>query len=379
MSATLNSKIAFTETYTFDDVLLVPNYSEFLRDEVNLEVLLHPKIKLNLPIVSSPMDTVSLSPMAISLAQRGGLGFIHRNLSIQDQMNEVVNVKNASLSGEGKDATDENGKLIVGAAVGIGGDLQERLQGLIEVGANIILVDSANGNTKGIIDVVKFIKANYQIPVMAGNICTYEGAKNLIEAGSDSLRVGMGPGSICTTRIVTGIGMPQLTALSEVCRAVKESGQNVTVVADGGIKQIGDVSKALGFGADCAMLGSMLAGFDESPGNLIENNGQRFKSYRGMGSVGAMKAGSNARYGQGPDPKKMVAEGVEGLVKYKGEVGHFLNQVEGGLRSSLFYTGFQNIAEFQSGAKFVKISNAGLKESHPHDIFLIDAGASYFG
>lgn len=369
-------KVAFPESLTFDDVLLLPNYTDFSRDEVDLKSNLSPNLQLKLPLISSPMDTVTMSEMAINLAKNGALGIIHRNLSIKTQADEVVKVKSSPVENLENAAIDKNNQLLVGAAVGVGDDLNDRVAALIEAKVDVLVVDSAHGHSKLVIDATKYIKTNYHhIIVVAGNVTSYEGALALIEAGVDVIRVGIGPGSICTTRIVTGMGVPQLTAISEVCRAAKNAG--VKVIADGGIKQLGDIAKALGFGADFVMLGSMLAGFDQSPGEIIESGGKKYKSYRGMGSVGAMVDGSNSRYGQSPDPKKMVAEGVEALVAYKGSVEIILNQISGGLRSSLFYTGSKDLQEFYTKTRFIKISNAGLKESHPHSIDVTNSGNSY--
>ena len=371
-------KLTFAESLTFDDVLLLPNYTDFSRDEVNLKSKLSSKIELRLPIISSPMDTVTMSEMAIYLAQNGALGIIHRNLSMQKQTQEVIKVKDTSVSNPEIANLDASGKLAVGAAVGVGQDLENRVAALVAAGVDVLVVDSAHGHSKLVIEATKYIKTTFpQITVIAGNVTSYEAAQSLIEAKTDAIRVGMGPGSICTTRIVTGMGVPQLTAISEVCRAAKDAG--VKVIADGGIKQIGDIAKALAFGADFVMLGSMLAGFDQSPGEILEKDGKKYKSYRGMGSVGAMVDGSNSRYGQSPDPTKMVAEGVEALVNYKGDVDNILNQIGGGLRSSLFYTGCKNLTEFYTKTRFIKISNAGLKESHPHSISITNPGNSYFG
>lgn len=374
----VTNKVLFPESLTFDDVLLLPNYTDFSRDEVDLKTKLSPKLELKLPLISSPMDTVTMSEMAIHLAKNGALGIIHRNLSIEVQSLEISKVKNAKIENLETAIVDQSGKLVVGAAVGVGDDLAPRVKALAEAGTDVLVVDSAHGHSKLVIEAVKYIKTNYpEISLISGNVTSYDGALALIEAGTDTIRVGMGPGSICTTRIVTGMGVPQLTAISEVARAAKDAG--VKIIADGGIKQLGDIAKALGFGADCVMLGSMLAGFDESPGEIIEKDGKKYKSYRGMGSVGAMVDGSNSRYGQGLDPKKMVAEGVEALVNYKGPVDLILNQISGGLRSSLFYTGSKNLTEFYQKARFIKISNAGLKESHPHSISITNSGNSYFG
>ena len=385
------SKILSQKYYTFDDVLLLPDYADFIRDDVDLDIFLHPKLRRRLPVNASPMDTVSMSQSAITMAKNGGVGVVHRSLSVEEQASEVAKVK-AVKGPEEMAAVDAHGRLLVGAAVGFGLDLPDRMKALTTSGVDFVVADSAHGHTKGIIDVVKFIKQNYpDLPMMAGNITTYNGAKDLIAAGADVLRVGMGPGSICTTRIVTGLGVPQVSAVMEVSRAVKDLGSKATVIADGGIKQIGDIAKALAAGADSVMLGSMLAGFRESPGDVVivkdgkvievdENfEGQKFKKYRGMGSVSAMSQGSAARYGQKLDPKKMVAEGVESLVKYKGDLPDFLAQIRGGLVSSFFYTGNKNLPDFKDNTKLIEITPAGMKESHPHSNTLINSGNSYVG
>lgn len=372
----LNNKIKINESYTFDDLLLIPGYSDFTRDQTDLTVQLHPTIRLPLGIISSPMDRVTMAPMAISLARNGGLGIIHRNLAIHVQAKEVEKVKTSSGGELENTAVDSHGRLLVGAAVGLGSDLEERVKALAEVGVDILVLDAAHGHTKAMAEATKWIKDNFfKIPLVCGNITTASAAEFLIKAGADILKVGMGPGSICTTRIVSGMGMPQLTALDEVLSISKN--HQVKVIADGGIKQIGDIAKAFAVGADAVMLGSLLAGFDESPSEIVEIENKKYKSYRGMGSIGAMTEGSNTRYGQGIDPKKMVAEGVEALVPYKGSVENFLGQIKGGLRSSLFYTGCKNLSELSQKAQFVKISNSGLKESHPHSILITEKGQSY--
>jgi IMP dehydrogenase len=376
----LSQKISIPESFTFDDVLLLPGYTDFTRDEVNFSLNLTVKIKLNLPVISSPMDTVTMSKTAILMAKAGGLGIIHRNLEIEEQVAEVVAVKKTKLNSKDfkKAAVDENQKLLVGAAIGPGVDLQERLEKLVHAGLDILLIDSAHGHKKEILDLIKEIKQKYpDLPIIAGNIATSRAAEDLISAGADVLRVGMGPGSICTTRIVTGMGVPQLTAVSEVAKIAKKF--DVKVIADGGIKQLGDIPKALGFGADVVMLGSMLAGFEESPGEILEIKGEQYKSYRGMGSINAMKKGAASRYGQNFDAKKLIAEGVEGLVKLKGSLTDFLYQLDGALRSSLYDCGCRDLKDFYKEARFVKISTSGLKESHPHTISAItEKGGSYF-
>ena len=352
------------EGLTFDDVLLLPGFTDFKRQEVNLTTRLHPKIVLKLPVISSPMDTVTEEKMARSLALAGGLGIIHRNLSIAHQAQMVERVK--------KD------RVLVGAAVGVGSDLEERVKALVKAGVDLLVIDSGHGNTKFMVEAITFIKKMYpKTVIMAGNVATTDGAKRLIAAGADILRVGMGPGSICTTRIVTGMGVPQLTAIME---AVKETkGSKVTIVADGGIRQVGDMAKALAAGAHAVMLGSLLAGFDESPGNIVDVNGKKYKQYRGMGSVVAMQKGSAERYGQSQDAggRKLIAEGVEGLVPYKGAVTDYLDQVAGSLKSSFYYIGGKTLEDFQKNASFIRITPASMAESHPHSVTILDPGNNY--
>lgn len=360
----LKNKILAEEGLTFDDILLLPNYTDIKRDEVTLETVLHPKIKLQIPVISSPMDTVTEEKMAIAMAENGGLGIIHRNINAEEQAKMVQAVKNKNL--------------LVGAAVGVGRDLEERVKLLVQAGADVLTVDSAHGHSKFIIEAVEYIKAHYpDMVIMAGNVATEEGAKALIQAGTDILRVGIGPGSICTTRIISGMGVPQITAIMEVVKATENT--SVTVIADGGIKQTGDMAKALGCGAKAVMLGSLLARFDESPGETITIENKQYKMYRGMGSVSAMKKGSASRYGQANtyDEKKLIAEGVEGLVDYKGKVSDYLFQIAGSLRSSFYYLGSRDLQEFFEKSRFVKITNAGLKESHPHSIQISEGGGNY--
>ena len=297
----LESKIVRHEALTFDDILLLPNYSEVKRQDTDISVHLHPKIRLPLPVLSSPMDTVTEESMAIAMALDGGLGILHRNVSVENQASMVQKVKqhkgkNRSESSVDS-AVDDSKSLLVGAAVGVGSDTMERVDMLLKAKADVIVVDSSHGYTKFVIDTVREIKSKYPTCVlMAGNIATYDGARALIDAGADILRVGMGPGSICTTRIISGMGVPQISAVSAVVRATE--GSKVTVVADGGIRQIGDMAKALAFGASAVMLGSLLARFDESPGDVKEIDGKKYKVYRGMGSLAAMKKAGAERYGQ---------------------------------------------------------------------------------
>ncbi len=372
----IRGKVVKHDALTFDDVLLLPGFADFKRSDVELTVKLHSKIVLKLPVISSPMDTVTEAKMAKEMAQQGGLGIVHRNLGVSEQSKIVLEVKR--IRGNPKSAVDENGHLLVGAAVGTGSDFSERIQALIQAKADMIVVDSGHGYTSFVINAIKEIRKKYpQQVIMAGNIATYDGALALIKAGTDILRVGMGPGSICTTRIVTGMGVPQLSAVAAAVRATENT--DVTVVADGGIKQIGDMAKALAFGAKAVMLGSLLARFDESPGSVVEVKGRKYKSYRGMGSVAAMKKGGAERYGQSKttDTKKLIAEGVEGLVEYQGKVADYLIQVAGSLRSSFYYIGARTLPEFFTKSRVIKISQAGLYESHPHSIVMTEAGGNY--
>jgi IMP dehydrogenase len=366
---------------TFDDVLLLPGYTDFFREIATTHVQLSPNIKLNIPVFSSPMDTVTESAMAIAIAKMGGMGIIHRSMSINDQVEQLKLVKNTVLSIDiTTQATDNKGMLLCGTAVGASPDFEERVRALADAGTDLFVLDTAQGFAQYIIEYIKTIKTITNIPVMGGNVVTYQGAMALIKAGANILRVGMGPGSICTTRIVTGVGVPQLTAISEVKRAILDSGANVKVIADGGIKQIGDIAKAIAFGADAVMLGSLLAGFDQCPGETIEFNEQKYKLYRGMGSIGAMQKGGAARYGQaGNNAKKLVAEGVEGMVKHKGDVEDFLFQIQGGLKSACYNIGGRNLQEFQDKVKYIKISTASFSESMPHSISIVSGGNSFVG
>lgn len=364
------------EGLTFDDVLLLPGYSEVHRDEVDISSQLTKTIRLNIPLISSPMDTVTTSTLAIALANEGGVGFIHRNLTVTGQAEEVQKVKQGDVTSNNA-SKDTQGKLLVGAAVGVGTDLEERVKALLHGEVDVFVVDSAHGLSKAVIEATKFIKTTYPlIPVIAGNIATSEGAEALINAGADALRVGMGPGSICTTRVISGMGVPQLTAIDEVAKVAKP--KNVPVIADGGIKFSGDLVKALAVGANTIMIGSLFAGTEEAPGVIIKMKDKKYKYYRGMGSIPALKEGGAARYGQEvKQGRKLIAEGVEGLVTYKGMVEELTNQLVGGLKAGMYYVGARSIAELQEKATFVKITNASLVESHPHDIIVTDAGENY--
>ncbi len=375
-----SSKI-IADGLTFDDVLLLPNETTFSREQADLTTQLHPKITLKLPILSSPMDTVTEVAMAVAMAAHGGLGVLHRNLQVSVQQVMVREVKATTVADAKTASLDAKGRYLVAAAIGAGADMQERVAALVEAEVDLIVVDSGHGHSTYIADAVRFIKKEYgdRVVIMAGNIATADGAKYLIDAGADVLRVGVGPGSICTTRIITGMGVPQLSALLEVARACE--GSKVTFVADGGIRQMGDMAKALATGASAVMLGSMLAGHTESPGDIVSIESKQFKQYRGMGSVGAMQKGGAERYGQNmqTESAKLIAEGVEGLVAYKGDVGDFLFQCAGSLRSSFYYVGSQTVPAFHGKARFIRITPASMQESHPHTIQVVSAGGSYMG
>lgn len=475
---------------TFDDVLLVPQKSSVVPSDVSLRTRLAKNIYLNIPIVSAAMDTVTEAKLAIALAREGGIGFIHKNMSIAEQASQVEIVKrnesgmisnpitlhfsstveeaeqllaNYKISGlpvvddenhligivtnrdlkyiesnsmkikdvmtkdnlitakpgitleeakqilwehrieklpivnddnvlcgliTSKDidnaknypnaCKDEQGRLRVGAAIGVANNSLERVEALVKNGVDVIAIDSAHGHSDNVIKLVKEIRNKFpNLPIIAGNIVTKEAAIDLIEAGVDCLKVGIGPGSICTTRVVAGVGMPQLTAVEDVSLVAKEKG--ICVIADGGIKYSGDIVKALAVGADCVMLGSLFAGCKEAPGEEIIYQGRRFKTYVGMGSLVAMKRGSADRYFQknGTEAKKLVPEGIEGRVAYKGELADTVYQLCGGIRSGMGYCGAQDIKALQEKAVFVKITSAGLKESHPHDIEITKESPNY--
>jgi IMP dehydrogenase len=345
---------AFPLYLTFDDVLLLPKYSEIMPSDTSLEVDVG-RLSLKIPVLSAPMDTVTEKEMALAIGREGGAGIIHRNLSIAAQAAEVKAVREAGGS--------------AGAAVGVGADLHQRLDALAVEGPAFLCVDSAHGYTKNVLEAVKYIKSRYaSIPLIAGNVATYDGAKALFIAGADAVKVGMGPGSICTTRIMSGMGVPQLSAIMACAVAAREFGR--PIIADGGIKTSGDMVKALAAGAAAVMLGSLLAGCEESPGEMVEQNGRRCKTYRGMGSVKAMALGSAARYGQScqEGTKKLVAEGVEGLVSYRGALKDHLHQLMGGIKAGMAYLGARTISELQQKAQFIRITPAGMAESHPHSL-----------
>lgn len=479
------------EGITFDDVLLVPRYSETLPRDADTSARLTRGITLRIPIISAAMDTVTESAMSIAIAREGGIGIIHKNMSIERQAEEVDRVKRSEsgmirkpitmrrgntvrdardlmsryrvsgfpvvdddnklvgivtnrdlrfarnaddaidriMTSEGlitasvgttledaeqilhehrieklpivdehgvlvglmtvkdiskkqkhpKAAKDEQGRLRVGAGVGIAGDTLERVAALVDAGVDVVVVDTAHGHTKGVITMVSTIKARYgNLNVIAGNIGTGEGAEALIDAGADGVKVGIGPGSICTTRVVAGVGVPQITAIMSVAEVASRHG--VPVIADGGIKQTGDVAKAIAAGADTVMVGGMLAGHEESPGEKILLEGRAYKTYRGMGSLGAMNQGSADRYFQDVEDEiaKLVPEGIEGRVPYKGPVSDTLYQLVGGLRASMGYCGCSTLEEMKSDARFVRMTAAGLRESHPHDVIITKESPNYY-
>lgn len=374
---TMNGKV-IKEGYTFDDLLLVPAYSQVVPADVQLKTRLCDGIFLSIPVCSAAMDTVTESKMGIALAQAGGLGFIHKNLSSELQAEMVKEVKAAAVLSNS--AVDARGKLLSGAAVGVSEGTMARVQLLVEAGVDIITVDSAHGHSAGVIETVRKIHELYpDLPLVGGNIVTSDAAQALIQAGASVLKVGVGPGSICTTRIVSGVGVPQLTAVSDVVQVAKR--YNVGVIADGGIKFSGDIVKALAAGADAVMLGGLLAGCEETPGEIIEVYGKKVKTYVGMGSLSAMQRGSSDRYFQGgqKELKKLVPEGIEATVPYKGPMSDVIYQMMGGLRSGMGYCGCATIEELKEKAQFVKISNAGLKESHPHTVENVKEAPNYRG
>lgn len=376
---------------TFDDILLLPGYSDFSRTDINLSTHLTKKIKLSVPFISAPMDTVTESRLAIALAKLGGIGIIHRNLTVEDQVKEVVKVKSE--------------KMLVGAAIGASKGFEERVEALVKAKVDVVVVDSAHGFSKGVIEATKHIKNKFpKMEVIAGNVATYDGAKALISAGADALRVGMGPGAICTTRVVSGMGVPQITAIIETLRAarssLRSSEQAIPVIADGGIKFSGDMIKALAVGASSLMLGSFFASAIESPGKTIKLTREQvphrfqsifnhkiknylFKEYRGMGSIGAMQKGTKVKaedefHGKSYyKDRVLVAEGVEGLVPVKGTVKELLDQAIGGIKSGMCYVGARSIKELWVKARFIQITQASLTENHPHSILIINPGKNY--
>jgi len=344
------------EALTFDDVTMAPKYSEVLPSEVDTTTKLSNNLILKIPLLSSAMDTVTESKMAIAIAKAGGIGVIHRNLDVKKQIEEIKKVKKL--------------KLLVGAAVGAGPLELKRAYAILKEKVDLIVVDTAHGHSKKVAEIIKAIKKKKtnKTALCAGNIATTEAAKFLIKLGVDIVKVGIGPGSICTTRLVAGIGVPQLSAILEVKKGVKSN--KIKIISDGGIKYSGDLAKALSAGADAVMIGSLFAGSMETPGKLIKKRGKLFKSFRGMGSVGAMNKGSAERYFQikQKDASKYVPEGVEGFVKYKGDVKSIIYKLIGGLKSSMGYLGAKKIPDLKNNPNFVKITKAGFYESMVHNV-----------
>jgi len=354
---------------TYDDVLLLPDASGVVPSEVATKTRLTRGIELAIPIVSSAMDTVTESTMAIAMAKAGGIGIVHRNLAIDAQVQHVLDAKKHG---------------IVGAAVGVGDDGFARASALIEAGVDVVVVDTAHGHHRAVLDSIARIKKSFpEIQIIGGNVATRSGAQALINAGADAVKVGVGPGSICTTRVVAGVGVPQVTAIMEAHKACSVAG--IPLIADGGLQYSGDIAKAIVAGADSVMLGSLLAGCDESPGELIELNGRKYKGYRGMGSLGAMqsrgeqKSYSKDRYMQDDvlAEDKLVPEGIEGKVAYRGSVSAVVHQLVGGLRSGMGYAGAATINDLQKNGQLIQITAAGLQESHPHDVLDIAAAPNY--
>ena len=401
MSSFVADKIVM-DGLTFDDVLLIPAYSEVLPKAVELKTKFSRNIALNVPFVTAAMDTVTESAMAIAIAREGGIGVIHKNMPIEEQARQVAIVKRAengmiydpvtirrgstvqealNMMAEyhigGIPVVDDEGRLRVAAGVGVTADTLDRIQALVEANADAIVIDTAHGHSKGVIEKLREAKAAFSgVDIVVGNVATGAAAKMLVDNGADAVKVGIGPGSICTTRVVAGVGVPQLSAVYDVACALEGTG--VPLIADGGLRYSGDIVKALAAGGHCVMIGSLVAGTEESPGDTIIFNGRKFKSYRGMGSLEAMENGSKDRYFQADtkDVKKLVPEGIAGRVPYKGTVQEVIYQLVGGLRSGMGYCGAKDITALH-GAKFVRITNAGVLESHPHDITITSEAPNY--
>ncbi len=352
------------EALTFDDVLLIPQFSSIIPANTNLNINLSNNINLKIPFISSAMDTVTESKMAIAMATSGGIGIIHRNLEIKTQSEEIKKVKKK--------------RLIVGAAIGTSQTELKRAKNLIDAGADMIVIDTAHGHSNNVLKMLnKLKKFSNKISICVGNIATGEAAKLLYNSGADILKVGIGPGSICTTRMVAGIGVPQITALLNVKKAMNK--KKIKIISDGGIKFSGDIIKAIAAGADAIMMGSIFAGTEESPGKKFKIKNKLYKLYRGMGSIGAMSSGSSDRYFQKnfKDKSKFVPEGVESRVTYKGRVSKIIYQLQGGLRSSMGYIGAQKLSEVSKKSKFIKITKAGFYESMVHSVEMIKNTSNY--
>ena len=357
--------VPIKEALTFDDVTLAPKYSEILPSEVDTKTELSKNLTLKIPLLSSAMDTVTESKMAIAIAKAGGIGIIHRNLEIKKQIKEIKKVKAK--------------KLLVGAAVGAGNNELKRAEAILNENVDLIVVDTAHGHSKKVAEIIKEIKSKKSLKttLCAGNVATKEAAQFLIKLGVDVIKVGIGPGSICTTRLVAGIGVPQLSAILEARKGIKNN--KTKIISDGGIKYSGDIAKALAAGADAVMIGSLFAGTLEAPGKLIKKKGSLYKNFRGMGSVGAMNKGSADRYFQKKqkDSSKYVPEGVEGLVKFKGDVGKIIYKLIGGLKSSMGYLGSKKVINLRNKPNFIKITKAGFYESMVHNVDEVKKDSNY--
>lgn len=359
---------------TYDDVLLVPRYTTILPNQTDLSTSLSKDVKLKVPFVSAGMDTVTESKMAAAMAQVGGLGVIHKSMSIELQAKEVAKVKAEKPTSESA-AVDADGRLLCAVAVGVTTDCIDRTRAVVEAGANAVVLDTSHGYSLSVIDKLKEMRGIFpKLCIIAGNVATAEGVIALANAGASCVKVGIGPGSICTTRIVSGVGVPQLTAVINCVEAAKLSG--VTIIADGGIKYSGDIVKALAVGANAVMLGSLLASAVESPGKLVTIDGKDYKSYRGMGSTQAMKSGSGDRYFQN-ETKKYVPEGVAALVPCRGSLADITFQLVGGIRSGMGHCGAKDLKKLYENSEFIRITPSGLQESHPHDLAAMEHEPNY--
>jgi len=367
------------EGLTFDDVLLIPAHSMIMPNQVSLKTDLTKSIQLNIPIVSAAMDSVTESRLAAALAIQGGIGILHRHMHIEEQVNQVSTVKKTVIdaSAQATACIDEKGRLRIGAAVGTDQSSQERVTALAHAEVDVIVVDTAHGHSNAVLKMVEWIKKNYpSIQVIGGNIVTASAARALADHGADCVKVGIGPGAACTTRIVTGVGFPQLSAIENVAQELEGSG--ITIIADGGIRFSGDIGKALAAGAHSVMLGQLLAGTDEAPGQILHENGKAYKVYRGMHSLGALAdkhSTDDLHFKQ--SARKLVPEGAEGRVEYRGPLQERLYQLMGGLRSCMGYLGCETIEQLQERAEFVRITSAGMRESHVHDITLTGFAPNY--
>ncbi|MBI2602417.1 MAG: IMP dehydrogenase [Deltaproteobacteria bacterium] len=372
-----------SRSLTFDDVLLVPQYSDVLPKDTDLGSPLTRGLSLKVPLLSAAMDSVTEARTAIAMAQNGGIGIIHKNMSIEEQAKELATVKRSE---SGVDpvciaSKDGRGRLLVGAAVGVAADSLERAEALLEAGCDVLVIDTAHGHSRGVLGTLGKVRETFgrrfDFQLLGGNVATPEGTQALIEAGADAVKVGVGPGSICTTRIIAGIGVPQLSAVLNCAAVARKAG--VPIIADGGIKYSGDLVKALAAGASSVMIGNLFAGTDEAPSELIIYQGKSYKSYRGMGSLGAMAKGSKDRYFQSnvTETEKFVPEGIEGQVAYKGPLAQNIHQLVGGLRSAMGYLGARTISELQEKAKFTVITQQGLRESHVHDVYITREAPNY--